>query len=100
MSAKDNFFCLMSKGSLLTPHIRNMLFDRAQLMLREDIDFSQLDILGCWGTIKNSGKTEVIGPIVGKRFDADLMTSEGNLTIAYIVRPTPVSAQDGFWVTA
>lgn len=98
MNASQGFYCLMSSGVPLTPPVRDALFDRAQFMLSEKMEACSLDMKGCWGSITNSGKSANMGSVSGVRFEAEITTPTGDLTVSYIVRQSSRAAKDFTWV--
>lgn len=90
----------MVAGIPLNETVRNMLFDIAQIMFSKRKSTFKLKKSWCEGSIKTDWVSSGMGGIFGTIFTANLETTEGKVTVNYLVKEDEnIRAEDLDWQT-
>jgi hypothetical protein len=94
----DHIYCLMVTGAALSDAIRNVLFDKAQELVRNGPPKVRLVHDDFEGQITTDGDTELMGSISGQVFNAVVETDRMKTTVRYLVRPGDLHIDQRVWL--
>lgn len=93
-------YCVMSSGKPLSNSVRDVLFDSAIKMVKDERDDFVVVHDDCQGILSTKWDTMTLGFISGFIFNASVNTEQGNTQVTFIVRTQDIESvnlSDGEW---